>query len=387
MSLGLKSSTEKGSRRYIAPGSTVGILGGGQLGRMMILEGKKMGLRFITCDPATDCPGSQVADEHRVASFSDQQMARDLASVCDVITYEFENVDGSIARLLEEKAWLPQGASLLETTRHRLREKQALVNAGIPVAPYRGVTQAGELAIAIEEIGLPCVLKTVTGGYDGKGQQLIRYQEDIPRAAANIRVGETCIVEGFIPFIKELSVVVARGQDGEICCFPPVENIHKNHILHMTLAPAPVAEEINQAAEHLARRVAEELGVVGILAVEMFLQEDGTLLVNELAPRPHNSGHFTLDACNVSQFEQHLRAICGWPLMTPHLLTPAVMINVLGQDTEKLMKQLPKLSPEVKVHWYGKKESRTNRKMGHLTALGATIEEAQQYFTDDNLLF
>ncbi|WP_091740357.1 5-(carboxyamino)imidazole ribonucleotide synthase [Marininema mesophilum] len=386
MSLSIEHTNRNKSRHYLPPGSTVGILGGGQLGRMMILEGKKMGLRFVTLDPASDCPGSHVADDHLIASFGNQEMARRLATLCDVITYEFENVDGSVARLLEEKAWLPQGASLLETTRHRLREKQALMNAGIPVAPYRGVTKAADLAGAVAEVGLPCVLKTVTGGYDGKGQRIIRHHGEISQVAAEIRVGETCIVEGFIPFVKELSVIASRGQDGEIRCFPPVENIHRDHILHMTIAPAPVQDAITEAAEDLATKVAEELGVVGVIGVEMFLQEDGSLLVNELAPRPHNSGHFTLDACNVSQFEQHLRAICGWPLATPRLLSPAVMINILGQHTEKLMAQLPTMSPEIKVHWYGKEENRVGRKMGHLTALGSSVEEAQRHLTSCELL-
>ncbi|MFC4075621.1 5-(carboxyamino)imidazole ribonucleotide synthase [Salinithrix halophila] len=370
------------TRKHLLPGSTVGILGGGQLGRMIALEGKKMGYRFITLDPIADCPGAEAADRHIAAPYHDEVAARRMASACDVITYEFENVDDTIVRILEEESFLPQGGALLEVTRHRLREKNALLKAGIPVAPFREVANKDELRRALDDIGFPSVLKTVTGGYDGKGQWILRKVEDVEAAIHDFAEGETRILEQFVPFTKEISVIAARGQDGEIRCFTPVENIHRDHILHMTLAPAPVGRKVLETAEELARKIAEHLDVVGLIAVEMFLKEDGQILVNELAPRPHNSGHFTYDACTVSQFEQHLRAVCGLPLGSPRLLSPAVMVNILGQHVDALMKKLPDLPPEVKVHWYGKEDSRRGRKMGHVTALAASTEEARRILED-----
>jgi 5-(carboxyamino)imidazole ribonucleotide synthase len=361
----------------ILPGQTIGILGGGQLGRMVILEGRKMGYRFITLDPAEDCPGSQVADEHIVGAYDDLAAAQRLAERSDLIVYEFENLSPDVVRQLEQKKYVPQGSRLLEITRHRLKEKKAVEEAGVPVTPYRVVETRADLTSALQELGYPAVLKTTTGGYDGKGQWRMKTAEDAAALPEGMFNGERqYILEKFVPFVKEMSVVVARSVTGEVVAFPPAVNLHRRHILHMSLAPAPVAAEIAREAERIAVRVAEHLQMIGLIAVEMFVLADGGLLVNELAPRPHNSGHYTYDACHTSQFEQFLRAVIGLPLGTPNLYSPAVMVNILGEHAERLMKEFHRLPKEMKVHWYGKKEAKTGRKMGHVTVLADTVEKA-----------
>ncbi|OYD07547.1 5-(carboxyamino)imidazole ribonucleotide synthase [Paludifilum halophilum] len=364
-------------KKTILPGSTVGILGGGQLGRMVALEGKRMGYRFVTLDPSENCSGGQAADRHLAAGYDDWEAAERLAEASDVITYEFENVDLAIVDRLRERTYLPQGSRLLHVTRHRAREKRALEQAGLPVTPYLVVQSREELLQGLKNLGAPCVLKTVTGGYDGKGQWMIRSREE-GAAFEDWNEGETRILEQFVPFVKEISVIAARSSQGEVRTFTPVENIHRNHILHLTLAPAPVEESVLRKAEALARQVADQLDVVGLIAVEMFLLEDGHLLINELAPRPHNSGHFSYDACATSQFEQHLRAICGLPLGSPRQLTPAVMVNVLGEHVEPLLQCVPRLPSSAKVHLYGKEGCKPGRKMGHVTVLGESVSEAME---------
>ncbi len=376
----MKPITEKErfTGQVFLPGSVVGILGGGQLGRMVVLEGRKMGYRFVTLDPAADCPGSQVADRHIAKAYDDPEGTEALAAAADVIAYEFENVSAEAVKRLERRVALPQGSRLLEVTQHRLREKEALVMGGLPVTPYRTDTGPEQAAAAAEELGFPCILKTATGGYDGKGQRLVRSPDEAMAGWAELAAGgREVILEQFVPFRKELSVVVARGIRGDIVSYPVAENVHRDHILHRTIVPAPIDEEIARRAEQLARDAAEHLEVVGLLAVELFLLEDGRLLINELAPRPHNSGHYTYDACATSQFEQFLRAICGLPLGSPRLLSPAVMVNVLGQHLPALMEKLPSLPPAVKVHLYGKREARPGRKMGHVTVL-ADANEAME---------
>ncbi|SEN74117.1 5-(carboxyamino)imidazole ribonucleotide synthase [Lihuaxuella thermophila] len=361
------------------PGQTIGILGGGQLGRMIILEGRKMGYRFITLDPARDCPGSQVADEHIVGAYDDLAAAQRLAERSDLIVYEFENLSPDVVRQLEQSHCVPQGSRLLEITRHRLEEKRAVEQAGVPVAPYRVIETREDLTSALQELGYPAVLKTTTGGYDGKGQWRIQTPEEVASLPVGMFNGERqYILEKFIPFVKEMSVVVARSVTGEVAAFPPAVNLHRRHILHMSITPAPVSAEIMREAERMAVRVAEHLQVVGLVAVEMFVLPDGGLLVNELAPRPHNSGHYTYDACHTSQFEQFLRAVTGLPLGSPAAYSPAVMVNILGEHAERLMNQFHRLPKEMKVHWYGKKEAKTGRKMGHVTVLADTVEQALQ---------
>ena len=371
----MSKAMEGKKKQTILPGATIGILGGGQLGRMIALEGKKMGYRFVTLDPAPDCPGSQTADRHITAAFDDLEAARLLAEEADLITYEFENVDDSVVCALENSANFPQGSHLLRHTRHRIREKKALEAAGVPVAPYRAVYSRADLHEAVQALGFPCLLKTATGGYDGKGQQVFRSQAEV-EANLELETGREYVLEQWVPFDKEISVVAARSVYGEVATYPPAWNIHRHQILHQSIVPAPVEETVLERAEALARQVAEQLDVAGLIAVELFLLQDGTLWVNELAPRPHNSGHYSYDACVTSQFEQHLRALCGLPLGSPRLLTPAVMVNILGEDTGWLFDAMRAFSSNVKVHWYGKEESRPGRKMGHVTVLAPDVNQA-----------
>ncbi|MCL6626293.1 MAG: 5-(carboxyamino)imidazole ribonucleotide synthase [Alicyclobacillus shizuokensis] len=368
----------------ILPGSTIGILGGGQLGRMVAIAGRRMGYRFVTLDPTPDSPAGQVSDRQIVAAYSDLDAARELAACSDVITYEFENVDARVAALLEQESYVPQGSRLLRTTQHRVREKQAVQASGAEVAPYVPVRSRCDFDAAIRALNCPCVLKTSSGGYDGKGQWLVHNAEDaekiwpeVEKAAASQDndADEPLIAEQFVPFSKELSVIVARSARGEVQSFPVAENIHRDHILHMSILPARISESTARSAQRLAERIAEGLKVVGLLAVEMFLTEDGRLYVNELAPRPHNSGHYTDDACTVSQFEQHLRAVCNLPLARAELTTPVLMINVLGEHMAPLLQAMTHMDARIKVHLYGKHEARSKRKMGHLNVLGS-LEEA-----------
>jgi 5-(carboxyamino)imidazole ribonucleotide synthase len=369
----MKTATQS---NVILPGSTIGILGGGQLGRMMALEGRRMGYRFITLDPIAACPAAAVADHHIQASFHDRAAAKQLAEESDVITYEFENVDDEVVRVLEARSFVPQGSRLLQTTRHRLREKEALDAAGLPVAPYRPLFDPADLSAIAEQIGFPCVLKTATGGYDGKGQWLLQGAQDVLKTAKELTDGPW-VVEAFVPFERELSVIAARSTQGEVGAFPAVENIHHNHILHLTRAPAPIPDARCREAEQLAMRVATSLDVVGLIAVELFQLADGRLWINELAPRPHNSGHWTIDACTTSQFEQHIRAICGLPLGSFAPLAPAVMVNILGEHLDTVIEAVPRLPTTAKLHLYDKRESRPGRKMGHLTVMANTVAEAE----------
>lgn len=374
--------------RVIEPGATIGVLGGGQLGRMMALAGAPLGYRFVALDPAPEGPSGQVAAQI-VAAYSDKDAAAELAARTDVITYEFENVDAEVAALLEERSYVPQGSRLLYTTQHRLREKAALEAAGATVAPYAAIESAAELDAAVARLGTPCVLKTATGGYDGKGQFVIRAAAEAAQAYAELAAsGAELVLEKFVDFRCEISVIAARSSLGETSTFPPAENIHRRGILHASIVPARVPAEVLAEAERLAARIAESLGAVGLLAVEMFYGEDGRLYVNEVAPRPHNSGHYTMEACTTSQFEQHVRAICGLPLGSPELRTPVVMVNVLGEHLDGVHKLM--LSPESvgtaavrpKFHLYGKAEAKTGRKMGHINLLCGDTADALAWIED-----
>ncbi|MEW9670333.1 5-(carboxyamino)imidazole ribonucleotide synthase [Ammoniphilus sp. 3BR4] len=365
--------------KMIKPGSTIGVLGGGQLGRMLALAGRNMGYRFVTLDPTPDSPCGQVADRQVTAAYSDLRAAEEFAKLCDVVTYEFENVDAEVAAQLEKTSFVPQGSELLKITQNRIREKSTLHSHGVPVAPFEVIASEEELREAVIKLGLPCVMKTATGGYDGKGQWVIRSMEEVPRAFEELnRSGAELIVEQFIPFEKELSVIAARSTNGEVKAFPVAENIHIENILHQTIVPARVSGEQAARAEEIALQIAEALGVVGLIAVEMFLTKEGKIVVNELAPRPHNSGHFTMEACVTSQFEQHLRAICGLPLGDVTMLSPVVMVNILGEHVEPVLEKVSQLPVSSKLHLYGKAEAKVKRKMGHLNVLASTVEEAMQ---------
>lgn len=362
--------------KIIYPGQTIGIIGGGQLGRMMALAAKEAGFKIAVLEPSMDSPGGQVADVRIVAPYDDEAALEELAEVSDVITYEFENIDYEGLKRLSQMAYVPQGAELVRITQDRVTEKEAIVNAGCPVAPYLVVNTYEELLANIDRISYPCIVKTARGGYDGKGQQLLKSAEDLP-LAKGLFSHSRCIVEGFVPFVKEVSVIVQRNGNGESYCQPVGENIHVHHILHETIVPARIKEETSLAAEKEAFKIADYLNLVGTLAVEMFVLEDGGIVINELAPRPHNSGHYSIEACNVSQFHQHIRAVCGWPLCKPQLWAPSIMVNVLGQHVMPLSNSIAKY-PEWSIHLYGKAEAKVNRKMGHVTIMTKNLEETLQ---------
>ncbi|MER0468857.1 5-(carboxyamino)imidazole ribonucleotide synthase [Bacillus cabrialesii subsp. cabrialesii] len=353
------------SNQIIYPGAVIGIIGGGQLGKMMAVSAKQMGYKVAVVDPVKDSPCGQVADIEITAHYNDREAIRKLAEISDIITYEFENIDYDALHWLKDHAYLPQGSELLLITQNRETEKKAIQAAGCEVAPYSIVNTKDELKQAVQELGLPAVLKTCRGGYDGKGQFVIKVETQMEQAAALLEHG-TCILESWVSFKMELSVIVVRSVNGEVSTFPAAENIHHNNILFQSIVPARVEEGIQQKAAALAVKLADELNLVGPLAVEMFLTEDGELLVNELAPRPHNSGHYTLDLCETSQFEQHIRAVCGLPLGKTDLLKPGMMVNLLG-DEVKIVEEEPELLKEAKLYIYGKHEIKKGRKMGHIT--------------------
>jgi len=383
---------KKTESRTILPGSTIGVLGGGQLGRMLAHAGHRLGYRFVTLDPTPDSPCGQTAAQI-VAAYDDQTAAQELAGRSDVITYEFENVDANVAAMLETESYVPQGSALLYTTQHRLREKRAIEAAGVRVAPYAEIVSLESLREAAAKLGLPAVLKTATGGYDGKGQWVLREEAELEQAWAEAsRAGTQLVLEKFITFDKEISVIAARSPSGEVKTFPPAENIHVHNILHLSIIPARIGAEVVSEAERLAVSIAETLGVVGLIAVELFLTADGQLYVNELAPRPHNSGHYTMEACRTSQFEQHVRAICNLPLGDTSLLTPVVMANILGEHMEPLLAWMAekdaaadRFGVEPKVHLYGKAEAKNKRKMGHINVLAPNVETALEWISESNI--
>jgi 5-(carboxyamino)imidazole ribonucleotide synthase len=348
--------------RTILPGGTIGILGGGQLGRMTAMAAKQMGYRVVCLDPQPNSPCGQVCDAQIQGSFDDYTAARALAKQSDVCVYEFENINADVVAELEREFNVPQGSFLLRVTQNRISEKAHLLEQGFPVVPYRVVNGREELAAAAEELKYPVVLKSATGGYDGKGQAVLRSPADL----AGVTISGPQVLEKFLTLTGELSVVVARRRDGETAAFPVGENVHRHNILHTTVVPARLSQALQAQATELAIGIAESLGVVGLLAVEMFLTPEG-IIVNELAPRPHNSGHYTLGACETSQFEQFVRAVCNLPLGPTTLLYPAVMVNILGEHIASLMTHFAALPPNVKVHLYGKSGAPVpRRKMGHL---------------------
>ncbi|APH06497.1 5-(carboxyamino)imidazole ribonucleotide synthase [Bacillus weihaiensis] len=358
--------------KRILPGQTIGIIGGGQLGRMMAIAARQLGYKIAVLDPVEDCPCGQISDIEIQAKYDDLQGIKELARVSDVITYEFENIDYDSLKWLEENAYLPQGSKLLLLTQDRETEKAAIVNAGCEVAPYKIVHNELELIEAIKLLDFPSVLKTCRGGYDGKGQVVLRSESDIDEAIVLLSNG-TCILEKWVPFSKEVSVIVTRSVEGETTTLPVAENVHKNNILYQSIVPARVDESILEKAKQLALKLANHFELVGTLAVEMFLSESGDLFINELAPRPHNSGHYSIDLCETDQFEQHVRAICNLPLGETTLLRSGLMVNLLGEDLSIVENHLPLLK-KAKLHLYGKKEAVSKRKMGHVTIISEDLE-------------
>lgn len=368
----------KATQSVVLPGGTIGILGGGQLGRMFAIAARRMGYRVHALDPVQDGPAGQVADVEWVAPYEDIDVARKFAAAVDVVTFEFENVPAETLAAVAELRPVFPSPHVLDTCRHRLREKEFLQRNGFPVAGFAPIRSPDELRDALKLLGTPAILKTAEFGYDGKGQVRI---DDVALAdEAFARMGRTLgVLEAFVPFSCELSVVVARSQTGDVVPFEVAENRHEKHVLDVSLVPARVSAETRTKARELACAVARALDVVGVLGVEMFHLPNGDLVVNELAPRPHNSGHFSFDACVTSQFEQQLRAVCGLPLGDPTLLRPVVMANLMGELWSKGEPQWAAAAsfPEVKIHLYGKIEARVGRKMGHLIAMADTVEQAE----------
>lgn len=366
----------KPAAKLIEPGGTIGILGSGQLGRMLALEARAMGYRVHIFSPDANTPAGQVADVEVSARYEDTDTLTAFAKGVDVVTLEFENIPAATLEAAEAFAPVRPGVKALHVAQNRLREKTFLFEQGFPVVPFKRVISQADLDDAIRQLGTPAVLKTAGFGYDGKGQATINTPADAPHALAQLR-GQEAVLEAFIPFEREVSVVAARGLDGSFVHYGLIENRHERHILDVSVAPPELPAGLVHDAVTIARGVLEALGVIGVMCIEFFVQ-DGRLIINEIAPRAHNSGHLTIDACVTSQFAQQLRAVCGLPLGSTDYLRPAAMTNLLGdlwQDSTPNWSAALAV-PGVKLHLYGKTQARPGRKMGHLTALGDTAQDA-----------
>jgi 5-(carboxyamino)imidazole ribonucleotide synthase len=365
--------------RSIAPGAALGVLGSGQLGRMFAIAARRLGYRVHVLSPDGDTPTGQVADVEIKAAYDDLDVIACFAQSVSVVTFEFENIPAATTNACERYAPVRPGGNVLQVTQHRLREKTFLRDAGVPVTPFAAVRSREDLTAALQQLHAPAVLKTAAWGYDGKGQRLIKSHEDAAAAWESLDTSEA-ILEAFIPFVCEISVVAARGLDGNFVHYGPLRNEHHRHILDVSIVPAGIDARIAAQAIEITRTVFEKLDVIGVLCVEFFLAADGQLLINELAPRPHNSGHLTIDAHVSCQFEQQVRAVCGLPLGSTELHRPAAMANLLGDVWQSGPPNWPAALAldEVKLHLYGKAEPRIGRKMGHLTALASTGELAAE---------
>jgi 5-(carboxyamino)imidazole ribonucleotide synthase len=364
-------------KRIVLPGAALGVLGSGQLGRMFALAARNMGYRVHTFSPASDTPAGQVADLEVSAGYEDLDAIRAFALGVEVITIEFENVSTVAAEVAAKIVPLRPSVAALHVTQQRAREKAFLADHGFPVTPFARAQTMDELAVALGVVGLPAIAKTAAFGYDGKGQHRIDRIEEAGLVWGLIGPQEA-VIERFVDFTHEISVVAARGLDGGFAHFGAIENTHRHHILDLSIAPARVDAVIAAEAVQLTRRLMDSLAYVGVLCVEFFVARGGKLLVNEIAPRPHNSGHFTIDACVTSQFEQQVRAICGLSLGDTTQLRPAAMVNLLGDlwaDGEPDWAAALAM-PDVKLHLYGKTDAKPGRKMGHITALADTVDEA-----------
>ncbi len=373
----------------ITPGSTIGILGGGQLGRMLMLAGRNLGYRFHVFEPKGPCAAGMVADKEINAEYSDEAALRAFAAEVDIITLEFENIPAEVVDMLGSLKPVMPGTQALHICQHRQREKDFLKESGLPCVPFEYADSAESLKAAIETIGFPSVIKTAAFGYDGKGQIKLNSAEDAADCEGLwLKLGEPprVVIEQWIHHIGEFSVICARKADGTKTTFPMAENVHVHHILHASIVPARVTDATRAAGEQLARDIADKLNVVGLIAVELFLTHDGDLIINEMAPRPHNSGHYSMDGCVTSQFEQHIRAVADLPFGSTELLRPTVMINLLGDVWQSGEPDWSGLlsDPMVKLHLYDKGEARPGRKMGHFNVIGdeieATLASAEAHF-------
>ena len=361
----------------ILPGSTLGMLGGGQLGRMFTIAARTMGYEVVVLDPDKESPASKLATSHICADYTDQTALETIANSCDVVTTEFENVSASTLETLSKTCPVRPSAQAMTISQDRIHEKNFLKDNGFPSAPFAEIHSLDDLKTSIEQIGAPSILKVSRFGYDGKGQFGINNPSEIEKAWETLQ-GEACVLEQRMPLDIEVSVVLARGLEGEVMPYPVSENIHESGILDVTVVPARIDKELENKVLAMAKDIATKLNYVGVMAVEFFIS-NGKLLVNEIAPRPHNSGHYTLDACMTDQFEQQVRAVCGLPLGETTLLSPVVMINMLGDiwhdgkapNWQKLLDH-----SNVKLHLYGKREARPGRKMGHFNVLSANVDDA-----------
>ena len=358
-------------KRTILPPATIGIIGGGQLGQMISLSAKSIGYHVGILDPTEQSPAGQVSDFQIVAGYGDEAALTELAEKSDLLTYEFENVDQDVLARVQKRTGVlvPQGVKLLTVTSNRINEKNFLRTHGLPTTDFAKVASPAELKVAVKELGFPAILKTVSGGYDGHGQWDINSEQDVKNLLEKWPKNMLAILEKRVDFVKEISVMVSRDNCDQVKLWPITENQHKNHILHLSYAPASIAESVVQSVKKEVSKLANEINLYGVLGVEMFLRPDGKILINELAPRPHNSGHLTIEGCNISQFEGHVRSICGLPIQGPLLIKPALMRNLLGDDLAKARNDLVN-HPEWYFHDYGKAEIRPQRKMGHITVLG-----------------
>lgn len=373
--------TVSGSAKTVLPGGTIGVLGGGQLGRMLSQAATRLGYRVHIFEPQANSPAGAVSHKEINAPYEDLAALTAFARECDVITCEFENIPAAPLKAIEHVTQLHPHWKVLETTQNRSREKNWLKTNGFAHARFAEVAAGGDVGVGIREVGMPCVVKTADFGYDGKGQVKVQQESDVARAQQAF-AGQACVIEQWINFSCEVSVVMARTAAGEVRVFPVSENIHTNHILDFSIVPARVTPEVIVSAEKIARLVAEKIQLVGVMGVELFVAKTGEVLVNELAPRTHNSGHYTIDACATSQFEQQVRAICGLPLGNAQLITPVVMVNILGDAWERgQTKSEPRwelllADPSARLHLYGKSEPRRGRKMGHFTVTGRDAQAA-----------
>jgi 5-(carboxyamino)imidazole ribonucleotide synthase len=350
----------------LQPGSRIGILGGGQLGRMLSLAASQLGMKTHIFCPDPESPAFDVTPTRTIAGYDDVAALRAFAGGVDVVTYEFENVPLATAKVIADNVPLRPGARALEVSQDRLAEKAFLSHAGVAIAPYRAVASLDELQTAISETGLPAVLKTTRLGYDGKGQRMLGKPDDLEGAFAELEPGAPLVLEAYVPFEKEISVIVVRGADGSVVTYDPAENVHRNHILKTSTLPATVSDAVVAKARSVAGDIAAALDYIGTMGVEFFVVSDGDdpqILVNEIAPRVHNSGHWTQAVCVTDQFENHIRAICGWPLGDTTRLAGVVMENLLG---EEIFDTASRSTAGTQPHVYGKAEARTGRKMGHL---------------------
>lgn len=373
--------------KVLLPGKTIGIIGAGQLGKMLAQAAQKMGYRVHMYDPNPSSCGFKVSHDYTVAPFDDRQALMAFADKVDVITYEFENIDGDLLVELEENYYLPQGSNLLLVSQHRVKEKEWLQSIGVPTVDFQLVETIEDLKKALDKQGYPGVLKTTRFGYDGKGQVLIKKAQDLSDKQEEIEdiLQTLCVLEAFCPFEYEASVMVSRDLHGKVYVFPTSINEHKNGILYSSLVGEKISPSIQTEIERIAKTIATEGSLVGVCGVEFFVTKEGEVLVNEIAPRPHNSGHYSIEACNVSQYDQHILAITGRTIIEPRLFESALMINILGQHITDLSAMMATY-PQAIYHLYDKGEAKAQRKMGHFTLTDPDLEKVRTMLTQSDVL-